>query len=342
MSHGKLRHENNCLNCNAIVQGRFCGICGQENLQTKETIGALVRHFFEDITHFDGKFFSTLRYLMSRPGFLSSEYRRGRKATHLNPIRMYIFTSFIFFFLFYATSPFDDKLIEIQKKENIVQIDVKTLNDSIYALLSQELHQDSIVPRNMTSQKISRLRNVLRGKYTPMEEYRMKQDTIGDKDNVVERYIIEKTLNASEEYNGNFNYVAIKALDLFIHSFPQFLFTSLPLVALLLGLLYRRQKSFSLAHHGIFIIHFYIFLFINLLLIAGLNNFIAFSGFNFLSLLVMALVIYGIYYLFAGMRNFYGQSVLKTMSKYILLLIGAFMVMLLLLIIFGFIAFLKV
>lgn len=93
MSHLKERQQKNCLNCNTEVQGRYCQNCGQENIEPKETVWHLIAHFFQDITHFDGKFFSTVKYLVIRPGFLSREYMVGRRASYVNPIRMYIFTS---------------------------------------------------------------------------------------------------------------------------------------------------------------------------------------------------------------------------------------------------------
>ena len=104
MSHLKERKEKNCLNCQATLFGRYCHVCGQENLEPKETVWHLIQHFFNDITHFDGKFFSTVKYLLRKPGFLSTEYVAGRRATYLNPIRMYVFTSAFFFIVLYAIS----------------------------------------------------------------------------------------------------------------------------------------------------------------------------------------------------------------------------------------------
>jgi hypothetical protein len=102
VSHFKEREHTNCLNCGAEVQGRFCHICGQENIEPKESVWHLINHFFQDITHFHGKFFSTLKYLLLKPGFLSREYRMGRRTSYLNPIRMYVFTSAIFFLFFFS------------------------------------------------------------------------------------------------------------------------------------------------------------------------------------------------------------------------------------------------
>ena len=102
MSHSKERHEKICLNCNAELNGRYCHVCGQENIEPKESVWGLVSHFFYDITHFDGKFFSTTRYLVTRPGFLPAEYIKGRRASYLHPIRMYVFSSAVFFLIFFS------------------------------------------------------------------------------------------------------------------------------------------------------------------------------------------------------------------------------------------------
>jgi len=77
-------------------------MCGQENLEPKETVWHLVQHFFNDITHFDGKFFSTVKLLLRKPGFLSAEYIAGRRMSYLNPIRMYVFTSAFFFIILFS------------------------------------------------------------------------------------------------------------------------------------------------------------------------------------------------------------------------------------------------
>ena len=102
VSHTKQRKEKNCLNCNAEVQGRYCHICGQENNQPKESFGHLLNHFFQDITHFDGKFFSTIKLLITKPGFLTLQYTLGRRNNFLNPIRLYIFTNALFFLIFFS------------------------------------------------------------------------------------------------------------------------------------------------------------------------------------------------------------------------------------------------
>ncbi|HEX6429520.1 MAG TPA: DUF3667 domain-containing protein [Niastella sp.] len=118
MSHSKERHEKICLNCNSELHGRYCHVCGQENIEPKETVWGLITHFFYDITHFDGKFFSTTKYLITRPGFLPKEYVEGRRARYLHPIRMYVFSSALFFLCFYSMFHFNFNMGEDDKDDD--------------------------------------------------------------------------------------------------------------------------------------------------------------------------------------------------------------------------------
>src|ERR1700677_3903986 len=124
MSHLKERKEKNCLNCQATLYGRYCHVCGQENMEPKETVWHLVQNLFNDITHFDGKFFATVKYLLRKPGVLSSEYRAGRRASYLHPIRMYVFTSAFFFIILYSISKPEEifKHKEVERVRGLPQL----------------------------------------------------------------------------------------------------------------------------------------------------------------------------------------------------------------------------
>jgi len=125
VSHLKERKEKICLNCNADLVGRYCHVCGQENLEPKETVWHLVQHFFNDITHFDGKFFETVKFLMWKPGFLSKEYMAGRRMSYLNPIRMYVFTSAIFFIILFSLKKPEDMIGSGAKPKSLAQLQIK-------------------------------------------------------------------------------------------------------------------------------------------------------------------------------------------------------------------------
>ena len=133
MSHYPERKEKDCLNCGTMVEGRFCQICGQENIVPKETFWGLLTHFVYDITHFDSKFFSTLKYLFTKPGFLSLEFLKGRRASYLHPIRMYVFTSalfFVIFFTLYSASSIIKEEQDIEQQRSNISLALLNIRES--------------------------------------------------------------------------------------------------------------------------------------------------------------------------------------------------------------------
>lgn len=74
------------------------GKCGNpsELLVTYEAF--CVRH----ILHFDGKFFHTFGYIFSRPELVPRQFVEGKRMRYLDPIRMYLFTSAVFFLVFFS------------------------------------------------------------------------------------------------------------------------------------------------------------------------------------------------------------------------------------------------
>ena len=100
-------------------------------MEPKETVWHLITHFFNDITHFDGKFFETVKLLLRKPGFLSAQYVAGRRASFLNPIRMYVFTSAIFFIIVFSLkSPLNMNVQD--RKRGLAELErAKVKQDSI-------------------------------------------------------------------------------------------------------------------------------------------------------------------------------------------------------------------
>lgn len=88
-----------CPNCGAQVDGKYCASCGQKRIDKHEFA---VRHFFghlvHEITHLDGnKITKTFVALIAKPGLLTREYLAGRKGAYLNPIRIYLTVSALYF-----------------------------------------------------------------------------------------------------------------------------------------------------------------------------------------------------------------------------------------------------
>jgi ABC-type multidrug transport system fused ATPase/permease subunit len=349
MSHLPLRKENNCLNCGSTVIGKYCSECGQENTEPEESVWHLISHFFNDVTHFDGKFFSTLKLLLFHPGFLSKEYMNGRRARYLNPIRMYLFTSFIFFLVFFSVFHFNDNQFKkvnfsLQGK-TLQQIDslppaefsdfTKLLNDGVPMTREQFKHYRDSTKDNAT---IHFFDNGDMERYHNKEQY----DSAIAKDSIkpgwFKRHLAYKQIELTEKYRNQGDKFLSDFFESIMHHFPQMLFVSLPFVALLLRLLYIRQKKFYYVSHAIFTIHFYIFVFIAMLFEIGIQQLEKLGRLSWLSIVSNLLTFVILFYLYKAMRNFYEQRRLKTIVKYMLFLFSFFILIVILFAAFGFIS----
>ena len=356
LSHSPERKEKVCLNCNTEVHGRFCHVCGQENREPKESVWGLITHFFNDITHFDGKFFSTVKYLVTKPGFLSAEYVKGRRADYLNPIRMYIFTSAIFFIIFFSVTGIDNiepsdkadkddstttkssinmdaaretalRLADTRADSLAVIKAFERMADSLQAKDDKASADSTIIIKNDSARVKKKKKNrgwafsMSKFDYTTAAQYDSIQKTLppDKKDNWFERLMIKRQIVLKKKY-GNDGTTLMRAwLNSFIHQFPKMLFISLPIFALILRLLYIRRKQFYYVDHGIFSIHLYIFNFIGLLVAFGLSWLTNITGWSLFDWLQLPLWLYIIYYQYKAMRNFYRQRRGKTIVKFILL-----------------------
>ena len=350
MSHLKERQEKNCLNCNTEVQGRYCQNCGQENIEPKETVWHLITHFFQDITHFDGKFFSTVKYLVIRPGFLSKEYMIGKRMSYVNPIRMYIFTSaffFLIFFSFFKPDKLDGQSETTINKKSLAQI--AKMDSASFAAFTREINKEDNKPDSPMTREQFRAYvdtmlvgngNLVNVKYNSRQEY----DSVlkaGKDDNWIERTFIYKLIDINTKYKGRRLDAFRDFKELLLHSLPQLLFLSLPLLALLLKLIYIRRKDFYYVSHGIFSLHLYIFVFIALLVIFSLNSLNNMLHWWPISLIIFFLYLGLFFYQYKAMRNFYKQRRAKTILKFILVSILFLIMLFLLFAIFVFTSFFK-
>lgn len=361
MSHAKERSERICLNCKADLLGRYCHACGQENREPKESVWGLITHFFYDITHFDGKFFSTLKYLAFKPGFLPAEYIKGRRASYLNPIRMYVFTSAIFFIIFFSVYNPENLMTDSRDKpgtDTAVKKDARqaaidralefahTKEDSAEILSGLATFTDTVAidPADTAAQRKNK-----NGKgwnvnfttdderYSSIEEYDSVQKSLPreKRHGYFKRLMYKRQIAIQQKYGDNDKELMRAWLNGFIHQFPKLLFVSLPIFALILWLLYiRRRRQFFYVDHGIYSIHLYIFSFILLLVAMGIGGLSNWTGWGWLNWLQLPVWLYSLYYIYKSMRVFYKQGRGKTIVKFLLLNLLAFITIIFLFVVF--------
>lgn len=381
-------------------------MCGQENLEPKETVWHLVQHFFNDITHFDGKFFSTVKLLLRKPGFLSAEYIAGRRMSYLNPIRMYVFTSAFFFIILFSLKKPED-MVKSDASQNLAQLEKTLKSDQLELVHASEDDREDL---NSSIDKLSREINVIRkrysdtatrkfneaqlaglviesvtdslkdpdltpaakaglaavmgtnedekngtsfggfnaGDYKTIEDYDSAERKLPDslRDGWLKHKVMERLIVATQEYHEDKRRYKERLLENIMHSFPKILFWSLPFFALILNVLYFRHKQYFYVSHGIFTIHVYCATFILLLvsiLLNALSDWLGWGWFKVVSgLLQLALWFYIMIYLYKAMRGFYKQRRAKTFVKYFIACSVAFVVNLILFLIFLLLSFVNV
>jgi len=245
LSHIPQRKEKDCLNCGTTVFGKYCHVCGQENVEPKESFWHMVTHFFNDITHFDGSFFTTLKDLLFKPGFLSKEYMKGRRASYLHPVRMYVFTSAIFFLLFFSLfkpvnvmvgipgKPFDAR----ERAEYLDTLQARLKKDSVNEKLREAILKlkDNTRPFTDKDKVKKEAGNGINNKFSEkefksFEEYDSTEKTLppSKRDGWLTRRFVKLEISLSNKYRENPDELGIRLLEGFFHRLPYMLFVSLP------------------------------------------------------------------------------------------------------------------
>ena len=96
------RKSNHCLNCGAEfdIENNYCPHCGQENNHNRVSFGTLVVDFLNNYFSLDSKFSNSLLPFFLNPGRLTQKFIEGKRASFVNPVRLYLIISLVFFLIF--------------------------------------------------------------------------------------------------------------------------------------------------------------------------------------------------------------------------------------------------
>lgn len=242
----KIKQEDVCLNCKSTLKGEYCHYCGQRKLKDQDSsFFSTLIHLVGDFVHFDSQIFRTAIPLLFKPGFLTNEFLAGKRVRYLNPVKSYVFLSFLFFFLSFSL---DDNDI-ISKIDDDIKI-----NDTNSTTVDT-LYGDLPVVISTGKSKFN---------YRSIQEYDSVQHTLSkqERDGVLKRMLILKSIEIKTGKNENYlKAFLIKFIDSFKHNFPKLFFFLLPVFALLLKLLYSKSDK-TYMDNLVFSMHFYNFFFL--------------------------------------------------------------------------------
>ena len=87
-----------CRNCGVVVNRNYCPECGQDTSLHPLSVWEFFHEFVSHYVAVEGKLWKTLLLLSLQPGRLTREYLAGRRQRYIQPLRLYLTASFLFFF----------------------------------------------------------------------------------------------------------------------------------------------------------------------------------------------------------------------------------------------------
>ncbi len=87
----KPKPDARCKNCGEALHGRFCSSCGQKVYTAKDdSVRGMATEALHFITHFEGKFLTTVRTIFCKPGQLSVDHANGMRQRYYKPISLFL------------------------------------------------------------------------------------------------------------------------------------------------------------------------------------------------------------------------------------------------------------
>ncbi|HEY0303522.1 MAG TPA: DUF3667 domain-containing protein [Longimicrobiales bacterium] len=285
-----------CPNCYQPNPGEYCPQCGQKQAERRVTLRALFSEFLDEQFGVNRRLPKTLRLLLFKPGFLTSEYFDGRVQQYLPPLRLYLLTSLVFFALFIVS----DSNVDMQQQRREFQ---------------EQLQRDTVLRRRI---EMGRQRGPVIGiriDPTDTANWLANPDVnlgIPALDRAAANRIRQFAVFGEVEGTRRL----VRAV---IAEMPKVFFLLLPLYAFLLWLFFRRQRRYYVEHF-IMGLHLHSFGFLVLIPAAFLDlpfmpEVVSNAG-DFLSGFVLLWIVV---YIFLALRRVYRQGRVRTGIKYFFL-----------------------
>lgn len=329
LSAKKLAGSVNCLNCGTELLGPFCYFCGQPDRNFLRFFPVLLRDLMEDLFDLDSRFMRTMKPLLFKPGRLTRDYMEGRRFRYAPPMRLYIFSSIVFFLLAALMSsdlmtieaaPGDNVSIEVADAPASKQQEVREALDQLPEDVRKKIDEEKLVIAGDKKGSIGFKSSDIQFNEKPWDretnpvDIKWLPDWLNDRINDE----IESSPQKAEQINANPNLIVDKVLDIL----PATMFILLPVVALIFKFWYLFAKRYYI-EHLIFALHNHAFLFVSLTLIllaeVGKSLFAASGQPMAADVMNWLMIVIGAWiplYLLISLRVAYRQNWFMTLCKY--------------------------
>ena len=336
-----------CENCGADLKGHWCAKCGQPAIEYRRSFRYVVSDLLNEFLNWDSKFFTTIALLILKPWRLTNEFLAGKRVRYVNPLRLYLLASILFFFAVNygakgiridptkfpeekraeVAAAIADKRDEIEaelKKENLTPEQRRKAQKAL-EYLTKPTSSATTTP---TPQETPSPSAAPGGSPTAESGGQQKYGPVGDRPFVVfddaksttpfERWIEGRAKEKMGEQGTKMGLF----ISTLLSNLPYMMLCCIPLFALVLKLLYIRRRRFYI-DHLIYALHIHSFFYAAVMLIVlltiGLTRFTpgAIAGW-----LIALLWIAFVTQIFLSIRYVYRQGWFFSILKF---LFGGFM-----------------
>ncbi len=104
------------MNCGSPSVDAFCAGCGQKTPAPDDySLRTFVRTLFGYLTNYDGRLLRTVRKLFLSPGQLARDHFEGRRAHHLDPLRIFVLANVLAWLVVPHTTMYGFSLVAARK-----------------------------------------------------------------------------------------------------------------------------------------------------------------------------------------------------------------------------------
>jgi len=330
----KLAGSPQCLNCGTELKGPFCYYCGQPDRNFMRFFPVLLRDLMEDLFDLDSRFMRTIKPLLFKPGRLTRDYMQGRRFRYAPPMRLYIFSSIVFFLLAALLSTDAIQVSSAKNTDGIVHITADSQEEAQMVEEALEKLPAGVGDQIDVDQALSEVENAEPGEFKfETDDFKFNGEPWNRETNPVDiKWLpdwinnrindeIEGSPDKAKQINENPDLIIEKVFDIL----PATMFVLLPVVALIFKFWYLFAKRYYM-EHLIFSLHNHSFLFVSLTLILLANLAAALlvnQGFEIAAAtaewLAIAIGIWIPVYLLVSLRVVYQQSWFVTLGKFTLI-----------------------
>jgi hypothetical protein len=278
----------NCLDCGAAVTNHYCSICGQE---TKLHVPSAREFIHEFVTHYvaiEGKLWKTLRLLILKPGQLTRDFIEGRRQRYVNPLRLFLTFSILFFAVMKLTGTdiltLDSEATRGKVVTSVAQVPGE-VGDQVRRDFVRDFNAGNAAAQARNAQENEELELILRREYPAFAA----------------------RIDAFFKLDAHGKQVAVQ--QAFYRYAPYAMFLLMPVFALYLKLLYLGTGRYF-GEHLLFALHTSAFAYFQLALAILIP-------YGFISFLLIAWMVA---YLPLAMRRVYGGNVVATGARWIVLI----------------------